>query len=139
MTVRIYLAARYSRNAEMRELAAYIRARGDEVTSRWIDGSHEVGDVATDGDRQRLAQEDWDDLFRADAVICFSETPRSNNSRGGRHVEFGIALALRKPIYVVGPKENVFHYMPAVTHFPSAHAAVIAALGSKGEPDAPKG
>jgi len=125
--VRIYLAARYSRNSEMREVAAYIRARGDEVTSRWINGSHEIGDHPSDEARRVLAEEDYEDLVRADAVLCFSEEPRSNNSRGGRHVEFGLALALNKPLFVIGPKENVFHYLPGITHYRDVVSAIHAA------------
>jgi len=45
-------------------------------------------------------------------VITFTETPRSSNSRGGRHVEFGIALGMRKRAVVIGPRENVFHCLP---------------------------
>jgi nucleoside 2-deoxyribosyltransferase len=116
--VKIYLAARYSKHPEMREAAAYLAARGHEVTSRWINGSHELGDHPTDEARRRLAVEDCEDLRSADVVIAFSEAPRTvSNQRGGRHVEFGMALALGKPIYVVGPKENVFHYLPGVCHF----------------------
>ncbi len=29
---------------------------------------------------------------------------------GGRHVEFGYALAKGKPIVLVGPQRNVFHF-----------------------------
>ena len=57
----------------------------------------------------RFASEDLEDIRRADVVICFTEEPRSNNSRGGRHVEFGYALGLGKTIVIVGPRENVFY------------------------------
>lgn len=39
------------------------------------------------------------------------------NERGGREVEFGYAIKSEKWIWVVGPKRNVFHYMPGVRHF----------------------
>lgn len=39
-------------------------------------------------------------------------------SRGGRHVEYGIALALEKAVIVVGPQENIFHLLPQVEHYP---------------------
>ena len=124
--MKVYLAARYSKNAEMREFAAYLLAGGyaTEITSRWISGSHEIGDHPTDEARRRLAQEDLDDLKAADVVIAFSEVPRTmNNARGGRHVEFGLAIALGKRIIVVGPKENVFHYLPGISHVESGMKA----------------
>lgn len=116
--MKIYLAARYSRNPEMREVASYLKARGHQITSRWINGSHEIGDVTTDLERRQLALDDWLDLQRSDAMLAYSETPRStNDSRGGRHVEFGLALAWNIPIYVVGPRENVFHYLHQIQNF----------------------
>jgi len=54
-------------------------------------------------------KEDGDDVAAAQLLIAFTEAPRSVRSRGGRHVEYGIALALRKPVWLVGPRENVFH------------------------------
>lgn len=36
--------------------------------------------------------------------------------RGGRHCEFGYALATRKEILVVGPRENVFYCLEEVRH-----------------------
>ena len=51
-------------------------------------------------------------------LIAFSEEPRAGGaSRGGRHVEFGLALAWGKGVVVVGPRENVFHTLPQVEHF----------------------
>src|SRR5213076_749243 len=39
---KIYLAARYSRHVEMQGYAKQLRAAGYEITSRWINGSHQV-------------------------------------------------------------------------------------------------
>ena len=47
----------------------------------------------------------------ADAVIVFTEMPNSVLATGGSHVEFGLALAQGKRVIVVGPRENVFHYL----------------------------
>lgn len=115
--MKVYLAARYSLNPRLREFAAYLRARGEEVTSRWINGSHEINDHPSDKARQRLAEEDMQDLIDADVMISFSEPPlTATRARGGRHVEFGLAIAWGKRIIVVGPKENVFHYLPGIEH-----------------------
>ena len=118
----IYLASRYSRYEEMARYADQLAVLGFNVTSRWIHGSHQISDSglseqAKESERIRFAQEDWDDLMRAHTVISFTEQPRSSNSRGGRHVEFGAALALGKRCIVVGPRENVFHCLPEVEHF----------------------
>lgn len=115
----IYLAARYSRHVELQAYAADLVAAGHIVTSRWILGDHELrSDGQSDADEWavRWAQEDWDDLMAADAVISFTEAPGLvvGRARGGRHVEFGAALAVGKRCVIVGHRENVFHFLPGV-------------------------
>lgn len=113
----IYLAARYARRAEMAGYARELDAMGYHVTSRWIHGSHELDDHPAPAERARLAAEDLEDLLAADVVISFTEQPRAaldKPGHGGRHVEFGLALALGKRVMIVGPRENVFHWLPAV-------------------------
>lgn len=123
MSVKIYLAARYSRREELCGYRAELEALGHRVTSRWLNGNHQIDDAglsaeAAQEERVRFASEDWNDLMAADWCISFTETPRSSNSRGGRHVEFGAALATGKVCVVVGPRENVFHCLPGVEWFP---------------------
>jgi hypothetical protein len=123
----VYLAARYSRRVELAGYAEELRARGHEVVSRWLDGSHEADETERDyasvgyaENAARFASEDAIDVENADLLVSFTEPPESSSGRGGRHVEFGLALALRQIEYddrseeprllvVVGPRENVFH------------------------------
>lgn len=123
----VYLTARYSRLEEMNRYAGELRgALGYGVEARWLKGEHHVHDgalavEAATGDipdvGRLFAEDNLADLLAAHIVICFTEPPRSNNSRGGRHVEFGIALAAGKRIFVVGPRENVFYCLPYVRRF----------------------
>jgi hypothetical protein len=133
--VKVYLAARYSRHPEMQVYAAEIESFGHSITSRWIWGSHQVmlngeplgpereamfesDHEAMEQQRREFAGHDWDDLMAADVVISFTERPRtSSTSRGGRHVEFGAALAAGKRCIVVGWRENVFHCLPGVEFY----------------------
>ena len=131
--MRCYLASRYSRREELLGYAAELRALGHEVTSRWLLGNHEMSDrevasEAANQERVRFALEDWEDLEAADCGIAFTEPPRSEFSRGGRHVEAGAALAWEKLVYLVGPVENVFYALPQVRRFRSWEecAAVLA-------------
>ena len=119
---KVYLAARYSRRQEMLGVRDVLEAFGHEITSRWINSDHQVDDKglsveAEHSERVRFAIEDWKDLQDADWVLNFTEPPRSTNSRGGRHVELGGALALGKRCIVIGPRENVFHCLPQVELF----------------------
>lgn len=118
----IYLAARYSRREELLGYKDELEGRGYVITSRWLSGNHQVdgfdpSSEVPEADRVRFAVEDYEDVLAAETVISFTEPPRSTNSRGGRHVEFGIALAAGKEVIVIGPRENVFHCLPKVYHF----------------------
>lgn len=121
----IYLASRYSRREELCGYRIQLAQNGFLVQARWLDGGHQLSDRGIpigDGKenaklRAKFARDDWEDVTNADAVINFTESPRSNASRGGRHVEYGIALGMRKPVYVVGYRENIFHWLPEVLFF----------------------
>lgn len=120
--MKVYLAARYSRRDELNGYRAELESRGFAVTSRWLDGTHQLGGdglsiQAADSERERFASEDLEDVLRADLVISFTEEPRKTNGRGGRHVEFGAAYVAKKRCLVVGPRENVFHHLPKVRCF----------------------
>ncbi len=118
MTMKVYLAARFSRLPELVEYAAELDSAGIEVTSRWIRGGHEwVG--MPDGEipvkhLARFAKDDLEDIDAADVVVCFTESPRSGPARGGRHFEAGYALAKDKRVLVVGYVENVFYCLPSI-------------------------
>ena len=120
--MKIYLASRYSRFREMQKYRTHLQSIGHQITCRWINGSHQIDDAglssqAKEAERIRFAQEDYSDLVAADCIISFTEAPRSSNSRGGRHVEHGMALALGKRTIVVGHRENVFHCLPQVEFY----------------------
>lgn len=120
--MKIYLASRYSRLAEMQACREDLRAAGLVVTSRWVNGDHQASDNELGGGGHlaaRFAHEDMEDLAAADVVVSFTEPARTGPTRGGRHVEFGAALALGKRVIVVGHRENVFHSLPAVEFYPS--------------------
>ena len=130
----VYLAARYSRRLEMVGVTRDLEREGYVVTSRWIGGKHQATEIETvesavksipSEEGRKFAREDVVDVLEADLLIAFTEEPRSSNSRGGRHVEFGMAWALRKPILVVGPRENVFHTLKNVRHHPRWHDSKV--------------
>ena len=118
---KFYLAARYSRHAEMRGYADQLEALGHTVTSRWINGEHQAsdGELLDPGNAdhaRKLMQEDLEDIFEADTFVAFTEAQREP-TRGGRHVEFGLALWACKRIFLVGPVENLFYLYPGITQF----------------------
>lgn len=106
----------------MQAVKADLEKLGHTITSRWVSGGHRLSDAglseeAKETERIRFAMEDLYDLCNSEAIICFTEAPRSVPSRGGRHVEFGVAFG-RMRLIVVGPRENVFYCLPNVQWYP---------------------
>lgn len=115
MNYTVYLASRYEDRPRMQEWKERLEDKGFFVSSRWINGSHEIiSDAKGDEDRRRFAEEDLADLLAADIFLCHSDPSFFRSGRGGRHVEFGMAVATGKRILLVGERENVFHWLPGV-------------------------
>ncbi len=133
-----YFVARFSRNAELRGYRDRLHAAhaGAKVSARWIDATADpdpcVGErLNADPARAwEFARADLADISGADVFVQFTETPDAPTgfpSMGGRHVEFGYAIALHEEefglpgtrirLVIVGPRENVFHAHPAVEVF----------------------
>jgi hypothetical protein len=107
----LYLCARYGRRAELQGYAVQLQARGYPLTSRWLTDPPAYRDTGTTPPPaavRRVALEDVADVQLADLLLCFTEAPDSPYGRGGRHCEYGLALAWGKRLLVVGPEENVF-------------------------------
>ncbi len=123
--MKIYLAARYSRRAEMETYKRQLEDCGYAVTSRWLRGEQQLNGkgslVWTDAQEAagiippkavQFAVNDIEDIEAADVLIAFPDTPRTpSNSRGGMHVEFGYALARKKTLITVGHQQNAFHLL----------------------------
>ena len=143
--ITVYFAAGYDRAWEMRQFRDNLQPFGWEVTSRWIDnkpddkpiGTRDLAVPAEDamGDvllassetyrRARTANlENIEDLTRAGTLLLFTRTP---STTGGRHTELGMALALRKRIIVIGPRENVFQ--AELERFDTFHDFILSLQG----------
>ena len=113
--MKLYLAAGFSRQHEMRELAYKLRQSGIIVTSTWHD--HTESDTDTPH-FARYAERDLNELDGSDGIALFNG-PSTN---GGRHVEFGFVLAWnwfhwphhKYALHIIGALENVFQYMESM-------------------------
>lgn len=118
--MRVYLAGRYSRREELRGYAQALAQSGVGTADiAWLREEHDWD--GTEGEEglaqaQRFAIDDMQDLASAHAVVVWSEAP-GGCRRGGRHVEYGVALGMGKHVVVVGPLENVFYSLPSVPRF----------------------
>ena len=134
----IYLAARYTRRLELCSYRDQLEARGHKVPARWLTGVHQIGGDGTpigdngeqlfepghpdaDALRDKFARDDLEDVLAADMLIAFTETPRgqaTSQSRGGRHVELGIAIGRGISTVIIGPRENLFCWLPQCPAYP---------------------
>lgn len=123
MRKHFYLAGSFSRLEQIQACAEDLRLRGYTVDCRWLQGPHQVHPGAEKVESAKdtmppeavlFAKDDVEDLYKADAIICFTESPALKVGRGGRHVELGMAIAWGKEIHIVGPRENVFCCLPEV-------------------------
>ncbi len=118
--LRVYLGGRLGRREELLRYADELAAGDIEVVSRWLYSEVALPARATPQDEkpaETAAAMDLEDVASADVCISFSEEPEQAQGRGGRHVEFGVALALGRRLMLVGPREHVFHRLPQVEHF----------------------
>jgi len=118
--MKVYLAAPYQQKDHINIYAAQLRAGGVEVTSSWLDETHKPTvqmNELTPAEHLQYAVRDVKDIRQAKIFVLFTD-PTKSIFRAGRHVEFGIAVERKMPIYVVGKEyENIFHHLPNVIHF----------------------
>lgn len=118
--MRVYIAAHYSRKAEMIQMAQVLQEHGVDNTATWLTEPHAATTTMRSMPYSALynyALRDLEDISRADALVLFSFDSLLPACRGGHNVEMGLALGLGKPVYIIGPHENIFHYLPKVMHF----------------------
>ncbi len=118
--MKIYLAASFASQAEMRELARQLNLQGHIVTSTWIFQVEPGLDVDTIRDNPSAAIDhahaDLWGINQSDLVAVFTDKP---STTGGLNVEFGYALGRGKTVVLVGKPQNVFqadvHRFPGIT------------------------
>lgn len=130
--MRVYLAGAYKRRAELKEIAADLRASGIEITSTWLDA--EDTDLSPEN-QKIMACRDVIDIHNANIIVRFSDTPELLRDKlawepgadprlvsGARHFEMGFVYGMnwltpgRRKLFVVGGPQNVFDYLDEVTH-----------------------
>jgi nucleoside 2-deoxyribosyltransferase len=103
----VYIAAPYPEREAAIGIMMMLEAAGIEVTSTWLRGLDEMN--------EEYARRDLTDVARADALVAWNPPGWWEKGTGGRHVEFGYALALGMPIILIGERSNIFHFLNTVT------------------------
>lgn len=104
--MRIYIAAPYPLRDEAIAAMERLETAGHTITSRWLKSPDELAD--------EHARKDLADVEAADLLLAMNPPNWGNTGTGGRHVEFGYALALGKRIVVIGVRSHIFHYLDYV-------------------------
>jgi nucleoside 2-deoxyribosyltransferase len=116
--MKIYLAASYDQMELMRRWEKVLHEYGHECTARWIHNAEENEKMTL----AAAALMDLDDIDAADCIISYNN---GKSTRGGRHVEFGYALARGKEMIIVGERESVFHHLSNIEVFPTIMDVMI--------------
>jgi nucleoside 2-deoxyribosyltransferase len=120
-TMKVYIAAPFQCLGDADLLRQQFETAGIGCTARWITDAL-AAELSDEWARNDLA-----DVAAADALVAMNPAGWESSGTGGRHVEFGYALALDKPIYLLGERTNIFHHLSRVVVKVTA-ADVIASL-----------
>lgn len=121
MGSKFYIAAKYSRRHELRDLVDRLESLGHSSTAQWIHGGEENKDI------KGAAMMDDEDVRRCDTMIFMGEPQGSEIRGGGRWFEFGMAHALNKRCIAVLNLEQLPDLGDRI-HLPPGHESVFTAL-----------
>ena len=120
--MRIYVASKWQDREIIKQIQKDIELAGHSISYDWTD--HSFDPVAgTKKDLERLAVEDIQGVINADLLIVYAVF---HYSYEGAFCEMGAALALGKPIYVVGYAIDscIFINHPLVKQFETVMEAI---------------
>lgn len=87
---------------------------GHKITSHWLLKPFHPTSSHTIKERQNIAQEDFDDITEADALILLACQDKVS---GGKFVEAGIALGQNKPVFIIGRRENMLLWLKNIKQY----------------------
>jgi hypothetical protein len=115
--LRVYIAAPFEDRSFVEQQTAWLESLGHICLSTWWSHTdRNLHDCSMSPHALScLARGDIAQLVRADCLIFMAQQRGTGEYfSGGRHVEFGVALAAGLHIICVGKPENIFHYLPGV-------------------------
>jgi nucleoside 2-deoxyribosyltransferase len=112
--LRVFVSGPFEEQQLAREWRNFLQDQGYQVQSGWLDEPAVAAEDLTDEHKGLLATRDLDDLDDCDVLVAINPESYRRGGTGGRHVELGYALALGKPVFVIGVKSNIYHSYPGV-------------------------
>jgi hypothetical protein len=109
--VKIYLAANPRTAPTALAVAAALRAAGHVITSTW----HDVWGPSDEAHFKLAALRSLDQIQAADVFVLLTEAEPLG--LGNPWFELGVAYDKCMDCYVLGPKTNIFCFLPAIKNF----------------------
>ena len=136
--MRLYVASSFSRADTVRTIAAGLEKAGHTIPDVWwnVNEDREAG-CASDAEWhgrpeiRALAARHWTTIKEADALVVVGNLSESNDRQRftGANVELGYALALGKPVVVVGRVKRSAMYSDCIfAESPGAMLRLLAIL-----------
>lgn len=130
--LRFYVAARWDDRDEALIIKKELERAKLLVTSTWLtphdNQSMDALKAKTNVvlECREKAIKDFEDIDASDVYVVYSPRKGFRNGTGGKHVELGYAIARGKLCFVIGERENIFHYHPLVRTVDSVKAFLTA-------------
>lgn len=108
----IYIAAKFSKQQELRRVTKLLCKSGVIVTSSWIfEDEKDFHEITDEFEHGYIAFRDAHDIQDADIVVIDTREELSKGGGGGREFEAGYGYALKGVLWRVGPARSPFHYL----------------------------
>lgn len=121
-TPRVYIASHFAARDEVVKLRMSFHDRGLVVTSSWIDEQFDANELPDEEQgrtaARRLAEIEW-------AHVLIAYHPTFSRMEYCASAELGYAVAMFKPIVVVGYRPSIYHRLPQVLHLASVDVDVL--------------
>lgn len=124
--LKLYIAAPWIDREKMEDITKLFENKGHTITHKWWiqEGGPAYEGAGRESELRSYALKDFEGVANSDVVVVMN-TSKSE----GKATEQGIALALNKPIIIVGERgkesKNVFHYLENYTWIPTIDQALI--------------
>lgn len=117
----IFIAASWSRRAEVRTLAEELEYINLHIRAGWLYERELLPGPGRDRQAREFAYNDIRDIRACDIFVRLADDLSepmvpSHIATGGRMFEQGLAYGLGKEIYVVGGHQMLYDHMPRVVH-----------------------
>jgi hypothetical protein len=99
----VYIAAPFPLREIARDVCRYLQINGCDITASWLF----IDDMP---DADPAARLDLADVDRAQVLVLINPLKWKQDGTGGRHTEFGYAMAAGKRLVILGARTNLFHH-----------------------------